>query len=391
MSDGTESLMYEQSNLTVDGAGESIVDMLTTPSSLLPTLPRLFDSSNWGIKALSFGPAKENFGLNPVFAATCSVYDDFGIDGNVVGAPASYVTSTLLNSASFWINADMTNPDNRIVRALYVSGSQENTTASSYTPPYKLPGYPDPSNKKLEDASTAYSVLSNDGTQSFGQFENRLEHNQSAASAYVVGAYAIGRTPTTADDFHVALVSSLEGDFVFDRTLNIVASSNIVGNTNAYNGRGNVDYRGFVRVEPIAGAEDYYASWSPGTNDSQWQGRAWVSGVGTQTDASSFALDPRIRITTKLNHDDVKMFNMFGGLHHIGLWAFDAKKCLANSLPPYGWDLDSVGANDREYRLFAKKTFTDNLARIIDVVDAPGIDAYGQLVIKWTVDLRSYR
>ena len=390
LSDGTEELLYEQANLVVDGAGESIVDMLTTPSSLLPVMPRLYDSSNWGIKGLSFGSAGRNFGLDPERPSTCCTFEDFGIDGAVCAVPANYVTSTLLEDPTFWTNADRSDPDNRIVRALWLPNNIENSDPSSYDPPYYMPSYPDPMDKRLEDASTAYSIVSGDGTQSYGHFENRIEFNRSDASAYTVGAYCIGDNPTVNDNFWVALVSSLDGDFVADRSLHIAASADLVGAANGYNGKSTVDYRGFVRVEPIAGAEDYYASWNSTTNNAQWAGRVWVSGVGTQTDPVDFVLDPRIMVTTKLNGDDLNMFNMYGGLHHVGLWSFDMKKCLANSNPPWGWDLDpTTGDNDREYRLFAKKTFTNNLCRIRDNGATAGLSAYTALLIRWTVDLRS--
>jgi hypothetical protein len=390
LSDGSHELLYKEDNLTVDGAGESIVDMLTTPSSMLPIMPRIFDTSNWGIKALSFGAAKENFGLNPDRPTTSCSFDDAS---TIVGAPANYMTAELLASPTFWTNADRSDAETRIVRALYVSASVEDSTASSYTPPYKMPGYPAPLNKKLEDASTAYAVFSGDGTQSYGHFENRIQYNQSDASAYSVGAYAVGRDPLGTNNFWVALVSSIDGDFVADRTLNIVASADEIGSVEGYNGKdsGNVDYRGFIRVETVSGAEDNYSSWDPNTNNTQWVGRAWVSGLGVQTNPVDFVTDPKIRVTTTLHGDDLNMFNMYGGLHQMGLWSFDMKKCLGNSNPPYDWNLDSNGANDREYRLFAKKTFTDNLSRIADVGNSPGIDSYASLLIKWTIDLRSYK
>ena len=46
LSDGSEELIFFGDNLTVDGAGETIVDMLTMPSSMLAVAPAVFDTSN---------------------------------------------------------------------------------------------------------------------------------------------------------------------------------------------------------------------------------------------------------------------------------------------------------------------------------------------------------
>ena len=62
--DGSQTLVASESNLVVDGAGESIVDMLTVPSATLGVAPRVMDASNWRFGALSFGPAAASFSAN---------------------------------------------------------------------------------------------------------------------------------------------------------------------------------------------------------------------------------------------------------------------------------------------------------------------------------------
>ena len=66
-SDGSEKLLLEEPNLVVNGAGESIVDMLTTPSSVLGISPHVMDTSNWRWGAISFGPAASSFQENAYF------------------------------------------------------------------------------------------------------------------------------------------------------------------------------------------------------------------------------------------------------------------------------------------------------------------------------------
>tara|TARA_R110002051_G_scaffold1143_8_gene5828 strand:+ start:18331 stop:20577 length:2247 start_codon:yes stop_codon:yes gene_type:complete len=52
---GKEELLYKEDNLVVNSAGQTIVDMLTTPSSTLGISPAVMDTSNWVVQAISFG------------------------------------------------------------------------------------------------------------------------------------------------------------------------------------------------------------------------------------------------------------------------------------------------------------------------------------------------
>jgi hypothetical protein len=155
-----------------------------------------------------------------------------------------------------------------------------------------------------------------------------------------------------------------------------------------YDGQGNVDARGFIRCPTYAEAEALYSTW-PG-DPTKWTGTAWLSGVGELRNPIDFVTDPRIQMTTKLHYDDLNMFNMFGGLHHIGLWTTNVKESMKNSSPPWEWQpTTTLGDNDREYRLFAKKTFTENLTSRKDFSTIQGIQSENYLTIRWTIDLRS--
>tara|TARA_R110002012_G_scaffold3517_2_gene16306 strand:- start:57360 stop:58616 length:1257 start_codon:yes stop_codon:yes gene_type:complete len=404
-SDGRERLVAQENNLVVDGAGETIVDMLTTPSSTLGISPRVMDASNWRITAMSFGPAGKNFGNNPVYKETSCV----GVDPDLIGATAYYVTSAAIADPSSWVNPDRSIEVNRVVRALWPwpnTGTQfEGFTPLSYTPPFYLPSYPDPLDTKLEPENTAYVNVSADGSISYGQFENRLNWNLSDPSSYVVGAYAPGYDPTTGDNMRVALVSSLEGDFSANPSLHIVtsggyyASAGGIGSTLfVYNssgdnadGQGNVDPRGFIRVLPYTLADTTYTTWASSPTN-YWSGRAWVSGVGTQTAATDLfatSAGPQIQLTTQIWRDDLNMFSVFGGLHQMGLWTPNVKETLKVSEPSWDW---SASDNPIVYRLFAKKTFTEDLTHRQDYWDPginPGILSTNSLIIKWTLDLRS--
>lgn len=390
-SDGSERLILSEPNLVVDGAGQSIVDMLTCPSSVLTIAPQVVDTSNWRWGAISFGPAASSFQENAYFFPSNNIY---------------WKTDDLCNGVS----ADVTSYINqistdKILRPLWVSSTIPDSTASSYTPPYQLPSYPDPLDTKLEDASTAYSIVSGDGTQSFGQFENRIMWASGDASSYFQGAY-----PTSAGgrwylDGHLQtsamLVSSYEGDFsVNPLSHNVLVSSpqsvsaDIAGGYNQYS---SMDYRGYVQLI-------YNPPASLGT------GYAWVSGSVNSANAVDMVVDPRVTMETIIFCSDLWGMNLYGGLHHIGLWSLDCKKSLETSTVPLftaaGY-VDTNGVTPREFRLFAKKTFTENLCQVKDstiysgFVYSSGTVLIGtagtpfvifdvvNLRIRWTLDFRS--
>jgi len=410
--DGSQHLVAEGSNLVVDGAGEAIVDMLTVPSSTLGIAPRVMDASNWRITAMSFGPAGKNFGNDPLRRDSSCV----GVTPDLIGATAYYVTGKAIADPSSWVNPDRTQEANRVIRALWpypnTGTEHEGFAPLSYTPPFYLPSYPDPLDKKLEPQNTAYVNVSADGAVSYGHFENRLNWNLNDPSSYVVGAYAPGYHAAPGDDMRVALVSSLEGDFASDPSLHIVHATNSVGdsiaasaggigsmynvyNSSGYNldGQGNVDPRGFIRVLPHTQAQTTYAAWGP-TPSLYWNGCVWVSGVGPQDEPSDLfvtSAGPQIQVTTKIFREDLSMFSVFGGLHQMGLWTPNVAETLKVAQPSWDW---SAADNPIVYRLFAKKTFTEDLTwrqdyEVGGVLVSPGITSTNDLIVKWTIDLRS--
>ena len=413
-SDGSEELVAKGGNLVVDLAGQHIVDMLTLPSQTSAIAPTVVDASNWGIKAMSFGPAGGSFGTDPGRATTLCEGET---EGKLLGTTAYFATSAAIADQTSWINVDRsvtaTATNQRIVRALYLSGSElyddangvpsTEATPSSFVPPHRLPSYPDPLDSQLEPCSVAYVDLSGDGTTSNGQFQNKIYYNINDPSAYLFGAYAVGYAADqshASGDFSICLVDSLDGDFVANNQLNVVASGLGVGDTTTYNGREEVDSDGFIRVVPLGTDSDMGAavqfggSWSITTDNAHWLGRAWVSGVGSQTSATSFfdaATAGRVMITTKIHTDDLRMFNVYGGLHQMGLWTYDMKQNLSLSAPPYDWVLNDDGENILKYNLFAKKTFTEDLTYVRDAAAyKPGIARENTpLVLRWTLDLRS--
>ena len=356
MSDGSEKLVLEGNNLIVDGAGESIADMMVTPSATLVYAPEVMDTSNWNLAAITFGPAKESFGT-PTYANTSCA------DGTseLVGANAGYVTLSAISDPTSWVNVA---PTQNIIRVLTKS------TNSYYTPPQKLPTYPSPLDKDLEKGVThQYATVSADGQEFYGHFENRIKYNADDASSYCIGAFADG---DEVRNLEVYLVDSLEGDFNSDPNLNLVISSDgagtgAIGSSQAFNARERTDKYGFVALT--------HEAIVPTPSQA---GVAYFGGT-TLTNVAQYS-EGKVRVTSKIHADDLLMFNLYGGLHHIGLWTYDNKASLESQAIPYSLTPDAEGETGLKYRLFAKKTFTEDLTRITN------FESYSNLLIKWEID-----
>ena len=370
--DGSQTLIASESNLVVDGAGESIVDMLTVPSATLGIAPRVMDTSNWRFGALSFGPAAGAFSAN--------AYTYPNVDRNNVATLPKY--DDLCNGdkeiVTSWFNQINDDKKMRVKWASGTIGEVNGATASSYTPPYHLPSYPDPLDRKLEDVRTAYAIASGDGTECFGQFENRIQFNPDDASSYFQGAYA-------ADDMALTgiLVSSYEGDFQSNPNLNSIVQSARLGNFNAND---SMDYRGFITTQ--------YNNPNPAAS---YVGRVGVSG-STNT-ISGFIESPKVTIFTTVPLQDVWTMNLYGGLHQMGVWNMDTPKALLSNEAPllegdYTFTVPNfinktTGVTKQEFKLFAKKTFTNNLTQIRDGGTDAGFQNPQTLKILWTLDFRS--
>jgi len=363
--DGSQSLVAEGSNLVLNGAGESVVDMLTTPSSVLGIAPRVMDTSNFRMAAISFGPAAESFQENGYFFPKDAIW--YKTDDLCNGVSAS--VSSLINQ----IGTD------KIMRVMWTSSLT--SQASAYTPPYRLPSYPDVIDRKLEDADTAYSIVSGDGTQSYGHFENRIQFKPLEPSSYFQGVY-----PPSPTDLSAVLVSSYEGDFTSISTNMIVSALSPQG---GFNFRQYMDYRGFCHLR-----------YDTHPNDALTVGRTSVSAAEAYATPEAMVVDPRVTYSADIYRYDIWAMNNYGGLHQIGLWNMDCKKALENNEAPFLEDgaviatepqfiNTTTGVTKQEFKLFAKKTFTENLTARDDNGATDAFSNYGDLLLRWTLDFRS--
>ena len=331
--------------------------MLTTPSSVLGISPAVMDTSNWRWGALSLGPAAGAFNTNAYFYPEDQTY---------------IKVDDLCNGVSADVTSFITQIGNDGVRRVLQSPGVD---GSSYVPPYHLPSYPDPMDTKLEDANTAYTDVSADGTESFGQFENRIEFAPNDASSYFQGAWPpAGNTNTSA-----MVVSSYEADWQTTPYSNLIVSNAPITTQGQPNTAKQIDYRGFYSLTY--------------TNDAASFSKVQVSGSIASNDPQDMVVDPRVSVYVNLEFKAIWAFNLYGGLHQLGLWNMDPiRASLANSAPfleDNGDFIDSNGVTKQEFKLFAKKTFTENLCKNIDNGTAAGFLNHKTMKVVWTLDLRA--
>ena len=382
-SDGSQTLIASDPNLVVDGAGQCIADMLTVPSSTLGISPRVMDTSNWRFGALSFGPAAGSFSANAY------TYPD--IVGGVALLPKhDDLCNGTIEDVSQWFTRIVLD---RIIRVRWVSGTigeANGATVSSYTPPYQLPSFPDPLDKKLEDVKTSYAIKSQDGTECFGQFENHIQFAPNDFSSYFQGAYARNDPNNSGQDEHgtsAILVSSYDGNFTGQPLTNMIVSHHTYGE---YNKNEVMDKKGFITAQ--------YNITNPGSS------LARVSVSGSTSNDLSGAISqvsiPKVTVTTTISAKDTWLMNLYGGLHQIGLWNMDTLTALKSNAAPFlegnpviGGDPQFIntttGLTKQKFKLFAKKSFSNNLTQIRDVGSAAGMQNSQNLKIEWTLDLRS--
>ena len=74
---------------------------------------------------------------------------------------------------------------------------------------------------------------------------------------------------------------------------------------------------------------------------------------------------------------------------NIGLWCLDQKETYKNESPPIAW---TTPTNNRKYKLFAKKVFSEDLTSIYDSTTPEatggmaGLISYVDLNIEWRMN-----
>jgi len=360
-----DKLIYEETNLLVNGAGSLLADIMTVSPSLsgVPdhATSSILDSSNYTIQAISFGTAQS------AYAENAHIYTE----------SKAYLLSSVFGGTSSVID---------VIRHREPL-TADWKTVSSYSPTSLLPHYSDPSLPTLEVSSDVSAVVSGIALSSIvpgnGQnlnlipsayhhavFLNTALSSLSAVGGAILGCWPEGSGGSTeagsvgGTDFSAFSGTSLSApeDVAYSGTYN-----------GMFNAASSMDTSGFVNMIMSASPNDADAYLMSSTTSG-----LCVSG-GTDTGNSG-----TVEYSLTLGKGDLGGANLYGGIYNMGLWTIDIdKSLLAGNTPPYSFDTLN---NPRKYRLFAVKSFSRNIARITDAAGpAAGCINYGDCLIKWRI------
>ena len=142
-----QEIVHKESNLIVDGAGEAICSMLTTPSSVVSGVSKMTDASNFTVQAISFGKASKAYKIH-------AHYYPFNFKDH------------LTSDSEYHGYVNLVKKDHVIRAKSFVN---ENAASTLYSfDPVRDPGVtPKPSDTKLEpDSNTALDAVSGQYYQS---------------------------------------------------------------------------------------------------------------------------------------------------------------------------------------------------------------------------------
>lgn len=309
---------FVENNLIVEGAGKTIIDILTTSPSLsaIPSASSILDVSNYTIQAITFGK------------------DAGGYRSHAHGIFNNYFLGEFTNAKV--ISFESTSVSSYHGAATPYFFSSNNYTLTNY----KLkPKYPDPLDTRLEMADTAavpgtpLNVIGVDA----GQNLNGMYFGVTL-DALVAGCYP----PSTGLNWRI--LSS-------PNATSIICSGTYYGTFNLMN---TMDTSGCVAMKSTNIAHGNSLGGSAVTN---------VTGLclfGT----SNFSSTGKVGYHVTLSGGDAGTASLYGGIYHLGLWVPDVKAMLQKGLtPPYSFD---PANNQMVYRLFAKKTFNKDITYITD-------------------------
>jgi hypothetical protein len=422
MKDGGSTSVLKESNMVVDGASEVIVDMLTTPYSLKNLAgSETLNPSNFTVQAVTLGKASELYGGQPETSAA---------DTDVIGMHCVYNTQEL---SSLYFNIG-TSPE---IGGDDWVGARNLTGASSFTPSTKLPKTPFPGDVGLEDSSRTqielYYELS-DAAVSGGLPETSgFALPFGVSDGWDNASALVSSKGHNLNSFYSSSVKSMEtlfqgcyapsngiDVFIWDASVTrsvVINSTNpaalLLSSVNAsagpvltpvdpgygegysvsgrYNTVGSMDKHGYLVAYPI---QHHPASGDP-TQGVIVSAGTTNSLVGLGYDANgllagseAFLASPAVCYNFSISSSDLLALAAYKGVTNIGLWALDLEETLKLESPPLAW---GAPTNNRRYKLFSKKVFSEDLTTIqdnpgADVPYAAGMVNYTDLNIEWRLN-----
>ena len=415
MQDGLSESVLKESNMVVDGASEVIVDMLTTPYSLKNLAgSESLNPSNFTIQAVSLGKAEKLYGGHP---------DTSAADTDVIGMhsvwnnrflSASYSTTAVGVLGESWFGARST--DNG---------------ASSFVPSRELPKEPFPRDISLEDSSKTqielyYEIGEPEGGwretsgytlpfavegAGFGDLPDGWNNASALVAPHGHNLNAVyGRTAKSMETMFQGCYAPSDGFDVYlwkknltrynmeDETNPITTMANnlyagVEDVSGRYNTVGSMDRDGYLVAYPI---QDHPASGDTtrgvGVSAATTNSLTSVSYTdgGLVNGSAVFIASPAVCYNFTISSSDLLCLAAYKGVTNIGLWAFDLKETLKQEAAPVAW---TTPTNNRKYKLFAKKVFSEDLTSIQDnptagvpLIDSAGIANYSDLTIQWIIN-----
>jgi len=408
MQNGLSESVLKESNMVVDGASEVIVDMLTTPYSLKNlAASECLNPSNFTIQAVSLGKAERLYGGHP---------DTSAADTDVIGMHGFYNNIGLSS-----IFADTDAAADAIGGLSAFIGARNLGGASSFTPSYELPKDPHPRDTQLEKSSktqvqlyyelsavseypelTPYTALfSPSNTPSWRNSSALITPNGHNLNSYYSSSVKSMETlyqgcyaPSSGVNIYIWDTSVTRGAVTETAApwTYLLSSINIVvsGVKGRYNTVGSMDREGYLVA--------YYKQDHPAPADltqgvlvsaATTNSLTNVSYTGSIIDGSAaFIASPAISYSFTVSSSDLLCLAAYKGVTNIGLWTFDLKETLKQEAAPVAW---TTPTNNRKYKLFAKKVFSEDLTTITDILGESdekigGIENYVDLTIQWRIN-----
>ena len=398
---GTKSqkLVCQDNNVVVDGAGEIIVDMLTTTPSLsgVESASAILDTSNYTIQAMTFGKDREGYKRHAHTDSWSGL--DYSWSTGASGGPTP---GQLLFSGAMVFTSSNANPVGG-VSSYFPSGSSYNI----------MPRAPIPTDSKLElNSETLLNTLVTQSNTYASQYPstsatviqdtvntsgyNEIGHNTNVLLDEIAAGFAPkGGTHSTlgvgliqgafprgyqAGGTPAAIFSSV-GQLSTGLAAGAQNLANLgdIGSSAVFYGNFNDTYVESMDISGYLGKVfNEYGVAGSGFTKADYPD-VYLSGLVVSAN-TNFSSTGEVIYQTVIGAGDLGFTNFYGGIYNIGLWALDVKESLKTGTPPYPW---TPRSNVRKYKLFSKKSFTKNLAYIQDNGDNAGMINYKDLTLIW--------
>ena len=396
-----EELLYQGENTIVDGAGELLADILTFPTpslSQISSLSSLLDASNYTIQAISFGKASKEYQrhahLHP-------------LDNDQIATSGDKLSVQYLEDTSGWTKGA------KILVSPYTNPDQMYFSSLAYPGGFSLPSYTSPTNTVLEtstlvSAVTQLSSMFTDLEKDYGHNLNMLSYSPflyfsslnsdialfSDASAVSAIDNALSSLATATDQVYwnidgSSTLSSLQGSGVYLGCYP-QGSSTAQGANAGTSAMLVSSWTGWDNAQQNASAVIGSGIYTSLVNSTQCMdingfiGKHYcvdgnIAPTGSDTSAGlvisalSAVGSCQVTYSVTLGSGDVGCANLYGGITNAGLWALDLKKSVqgagnlwvsgVRNSPPFAFDPIS---NRRQYKLFSKKVFNENICRLLN-------------------------